>query len=157
MCDVNCFKCNYLPLFVDSYHYWNGQEEGGGEESNDTEEMLSFAVMVEGGIVHYLANLASEHKKVLLRCPAAMEKDGLTWTSMVQANVGVSVWITMYVTLPPEMSRIATRSRFGYSHFPKRGCHTIHVCFSTESVHPVFSSSENTFFTHTHTQKFMCR
>ncbi|KAK7114033.1 hypothetical protein V1264_000161 [Littorina saxatilis] len=45
------------------------------------------AFMVEGGEVHYLTNLASEHKKMLLCSPVAMERDGLTWTNMVQADV----------------------------------------------------------------------
>ena len=52
---------------------------------------MLFSGIVESGRVHYLINLASEHKKMLLHCPVAMEKDGLTWMRMVQANVKVSV------------------------------------------------------------------
>ena len=52
---------------------------------------MLFSGTVESGRVHYLINLASEYKKMLLHCPVAMEKDGLTWMRMVQANVKVSV------------------------------------------------------------------
>ena len=45
------------------------------------------------------------------------------------------------MTLPPEMSRIATRSPFGYIHFPKGGA-IIDFGFLTESVYPVFYTSE---------------
>ena len=56
-----------------------------------TDHTMLFSGIVESGRVHYLINLASEHKKMLLHCPVAMEKDGLTWMRMVQANVKVSV------------------------------------------------------------------
>ena len=62
-------------------------------ESDRNENIMLFSVLVEGGRVHYLTDLASEHKKMLLQCPVAMEKDGLAWTHMVQANVKVSVFL----------------------------------------------------------------
>ncbi|XP_076469815.1 L-fucose kinase-like [Babylonia areolata] len=49
------------------------------------------ALTVEGGEVHYLTNLASEHKKMLLRSPVAMERDGLTWKNVTQADIGSEV------------------------------------------------------------------
>ncbi|KAL8582759.1 hypothetical protein ACOMHN_021871 [Nucella lapillus] len=49
------------------------------------------AMVVEGGEVHYLTDLASEHKKMLLRPPIAMEKDGLTWKRITQADISSEV------------------------------------------------------------------
>ena len=39
---------------------------------------------------------------------------------LLKINVFINFFFTN-VTLPPEMSRIATRSLLGYSHFPKGG------------------------------------
>ena len=47
------------------------------------------AVPVEGGKVHYLTDLASDHKEMVLQSPVAMERDGLTWSNSVQALVQV--------------------------------------------------------------------
>ena len=53
------------------------------------------------------------------------------------------------VTLPPEMSHIATRSLLGYSNFPKGGVPCIDFDFSAEPVSPVFSN-QKTYTCHTH-------
>ena len=63
------------------------------------------------------------------------------------------------VTLPPEMSRIATRSLFGYSHFPKGGgggaMYRFWRLFKKISFSSLFYIRKNTIVTHTHTQKLI--
>ena len=74
--------------------------------------------------------------------PYATMADACIWQKMMKCKI---------VTLPPEMSRIAARSLFGYSYLlSQRGCHVSTLAFQPESVSPVFSTSENcTCYTHT--------
>ncbi|KAK7460328.1 hypothetical protein BaRGS_00038916 [Batillaria attramentaria] len=57
------------------------------------------ACAIENGKIHYLTDLASEHKKLMLRCPIAMENDGLTWSATVQADIKPEVQLGEDVTV----------------------------------------------------------
>ena len=61
-----------------------------------------------------------------------------------------------YVTLPAEMSHIATRPPFGYSHFPKGGVQYIDFGFQWNQFFQSFLYHNNTLVTHTHTQICKC-
>ena len=72
----------------------------------------------------------------------------LTWLAVGVPNH--CVYMITHVTLPPEMSRIATRSLLRYSQWiSQRGCHVSILAFQRNQFSPGFSTSEKyTCYTH---------
>lgn len=51
----------------------------------------NYAGIIEGGKFHYLTDVATEHKKMLLQCPLVMNDDSFKWASIIHADIQVLI------------------------------------------------------------------
>ena len=81
--------------------------------------------------------------------PFTAAPGGGPWTRKCYTEFTLSRQDGSFVTLPPEMSRIAAWSLLGYSQISQRGCHTIDFGFSNEiSFSSLFYIRKYTSYTH---------